>query len=275
MFCYRRHGHNEGDEPAFTQPLMYRTIARHPTTREIYAERLVEEGVIAEGEAEAMAARFCRPARKRIRGGRRAIARTRPIGSKAPGPGSPRRPATIAAATPPSPIELLREVGRGLTTVPAGFHLNPKIARQLEPSAPRSRPARASTGRPPRRWRSARSAPRARFVRLSGQDSGRGTFSQRHAVLVDQETEERYVPIDHVRAGQAQFEIIDSPLSEAARARVRIRLQPRRAARPGAVGGAVRRFRQWRAGHHRPVHLPPARPSGCAWRARAAAAAWL
>src|SRR5208282_5877805 len=112
-------------------------------------------------------------------------------------------------------IEMLREVGRRLVTVPDGFRLNPKIARQLE-----AKRAAIETGESID-WATAEALAIATLcaegthVRMSGQDSGRGTFSQRHAVVVDQETEEPYVPINHVRAGQASFEIIDSPLSEA------------------------------------------------------------
>ena len=214
LFCYRRHGHNEGDEPAFTQPLMYRTIARHPTTRQIYAARLVEEGVIAEGEAETMAARFA----ARLESEFESAKGYRPNKADwlegawaglAEAPDDERRGDTAV------PIESLRELGRGLTTAPAGFRLNPKIARQLD--AKRAA-IEAGDGID---WATAEALAIASLcaegthVRMSGQDSGRGTFSHRHAVLVDQESEERYVPIDHVRAGQARFDIIDSPLSEA------------------------------------------------------------
>ena len=92
LFCYRRHGHNESDEPAFTQPLMYRTIARHPTTRQLYAERLVAEGVLTPGRGRADGEPIRRRSRNPVRGGRRTTARTRRTGSKAPGPGSNRRP---------------------------------------------------------------------------------------------------------------------------------------------------------------------------------------
>jgi 2-oxoglutarate dehydrogenase E1 component len=214
LFCYRRHGHNEGDEPAFTQPLMYRTIARHPTTRQIYAARLVEEGVIAEGEAEAMAASFA----ARLESEFESAKGYRP--NKADwlegawaglgeAPDDDRRGDTAVA------IESLKELGDGLTTAPEGFRLNPKIARQLD--AKRAA-IEAGDGID---WATAEALAIASLcaegthVRMSGQDSGRGTFSHRHAVLVDQESEQRYVPIDHVRAGQARFDIIDSPLSEA------------------------------------------------------------
>ena len=122
----------------------------------------------------------------------------------------------IAAAIPALPARRCGEIGRGLVTVPEGFRLNPKIARQLE-----AKRAAIEAGEGID-WATAEAlaigslCAEGTHVRMSGQDSGRGTFSQRHAVLVDQETEERYVPINHVRHGQAPFEIIDSPLSEAA-----------------------------------------------------------
>ena len=214
LFCYRRHGHNEGDEPAFTQPLMYRTIARHPTTRQIYAERLLAEGVIAQGEAEAMAARFV----ARLESEFEAAKSYRPNKADwlegawaglAVAPDDDRRGDTAV------PTEVLRELGQGLVTVPPGFRLNPKIARQLD-----AKRAAIESGEGID-WATAEALAMASLcaegthVRFSGQDSGRGTFSHRHAILVDQETEARYVPIDHVREGQAPFEIIDSPLSEA------------------------------------------------------------
>jgi 2-oxoglutarate dehydrogenase E1 component len=215
LFCYRRHGHNESDEPAFTQPLMYRTIARHPTTRQLYAERLTTEGVLEESEVEAMANAFI----ARLESEFAAADTYRP--NKAdwlegawaglePAPEDDRRGSTAVS------LDMLREVGRGLVTVPANFHLNRKVARQLEA---KRQAIEAGEGID---WATAEAlaigtlCAEGTHVRLSGQDSGRGTFSHRHAVLVDQETEERYVPINHVRGGQAPFDIIDSPLSEAA-----------------------------------------------------------
>jgi len=215
LFCYRRHGHNESDEPAFTQPVMYRTIARHPTTRQIYAKRLVEAGVMREGEADAVAKRFIAQLEAQFE----AAKSYRP--NKADwlegawagleqAPDDDRRGDTGVAALK------LREIGRGLVTVPAGFRLNPKIARQLE-----AKRAAIEAGEGID-WATAEAlaigslCAEGTHVRMSGQDTGRGTFSQRHAVLVDQETEARYVPIDHVSLGQSPFEIIDSPLSEAA-----------------------------------------------------------
>ncbi len=214
LFCYRRHGHNEGDEPAFTQPLMYRAIASHPTTRQLYAARLVAQGMVAEGEPEAMAARFA----ARLEGEFEAAKSYRP--NKADwlegawaglgeAPDDDRRGDTAVG------IETLRELGRGLAAAPADFRLNPKVARQLD-----AKRAAIESG-DGIDWATAEALAIASLcaegthVRMSGQDSGRGTFSHRHAILVDQESEARYVPINHVRAGQAPFEIIDSPLSEA------------------------------------------------------------
>jgi 2-oxoglutarate dehydrogenase E1 component len=215
MFCYRRHGHNEGDEPAFTQPLMYRAIADHPTTREIYAQRLAEEGIVSKTDGDKMvgdfqahldsqfdAAKGYRPNKADwLEGAWSGLA----VAS-----GDDRRGETSA------PMELLREVGAAITDTPADFHLNRKIARQLE----QKREALASGEGID--WATAEALAfgtllaEGTFVRLSGQDTGRGTFSQRHAVLVDQENEAKYIPLQHVRDGQAPFEVLDSPLSEAA-----------------------------------------------------------
>ncbi len=215
IFCYRRHGHNETDEPAFTQPIMYRTIAEHPTTRQIYAKRLIEEGVVTEAEAEAMVNDFMAfldgqfEAAKSYRPNKADWLEGAWSGLKVAS-GDLRRGETAVA------LPVLKEVGQALTTVPEGFNLNRKIARQLEA---KKKAIESGEGID---WSTAEAlafgtlCAEGTFVRLSGQDSGRGTFSQRHAVLVDQETEERYVPINHVREGQAPFEVIDSPLSEAA-----------------------------------------------------------
>ena len=215
LFCYRRHGHNEGDEPAFTQPLMYRTIARHPTTRQIYAARLIAEGVLAEGEPEAMAARFV----ARLENEFETAKNYRP--NKAdwlegawaglePAPHDDNR-ADTAVAT-----DVLRELGRGLVTAPEGFRLNPKIIRQLDAKRAAIESGEGIDWATAEALAIASLCAEGTHARMSGQDSGRGTFSHRHAILVDQETEKRYIPVNHVRAGQAPFEIIDSPLSEAA-----------------------------------------------------------
>src|SRR6185312_13058357 len=114
------------------------------------------------------------------------------------------------------PIETLKEVGRALATVPEGFNLNRKIARQLDAKKKAIETGEGIDWATGEALAFATLCAEGTVVRLSGQDSGRGTFSQRHAVLIDQENEDRYVPVNHVRDGQAQFEVIDSPLSEAA-----------------------------------------------------------
>jgi 2-oxoglutarate dehydrogenase E1 component len=214
MFCYRRHGHNENDEPAFTQPLMYRKIAATPTTRQLYARRLEETGVIpAEGGDRVVAdfltqldgefehAKSYRPNKADWLEGAWAGFHSAPDDD---------RKGNTAVA-----IETLREIGRTLTTVPDGLTVNRKIVRQLQDKA---KMFDTGTGFD---WGTAEAlafgslALEGFRVRLSGQDVGRGTFSHRHAILVDQETERTWVPLNHLRAGQAPVEIFDSPLSEA------------------------------------------------------------
>lgn len=213
MFCYRRHGHNEADEPAFTQPLMYRRIGEHPRVCDIYARRLEEEGTIESGEADKIAATV----RKELDQAFEAANSYKPNKADwlegqwaglAVASGDERRGETAVS------IDLLNEVGQALTTEPRNFKLNPKISRQLKTKRKMFETGEAVD------WATAEALAfgtlqcEATTVRLSGQDSGRGTFSQRHAVLVDQETEDRYIPLNNIRFGQARFEVIDSPLSE-------------------------------------------------------------
>ncbi len=214
MFCYRRHGHNEGDEPAFTQPLMYRKIKSHPSAREIYAERLAAEGVIAEDEAKKMvnelherlerdfqAANSYKPNKADWLEGRWSNIK-RVEGYDA------RRGHTAI------PLEDLRALGQSLTTIPKRIKVNNKLKRVI---ANRHKAIEAGEGID---WSTAEHMAFGSLlaegspVRLSGQDCNRGTFSQRHAVIVDQETEERYKPLHHVSPDQGTLEILDSPLSE-------------------------------------------------------------
>ena len=214
MFCYRRFGHNESDEPAFTQPLMYKTIAKHPTTRALYAERLVKERTIAAGEGEQMVAEF----QKRLEQEFEAAASYKPNKADwlegawsglATASGDDRRGETAV------PLETLKRIGAALAQVPADFHANRKINRLLE-----SRAHMLETGEGID-WATGEALAFGTLldegfaVRLSGQDCGRGTFSQRHAVLCDQENERQYLPLNSIRPGQCELEVIDSPLSEA------------------------------------------------------------
>jgi 2-oxoglutarate dehydrogenase E1 component len=215
MFCYRRHGHNETDEPAFTQPIMYRAIENHPTTRTLYRDRLVAEGLITAQEAESIESSFL----SRLDGEYEAAKSYRPnkadwLEGEWKGFGvataDDRRGETAVARA------RLKEVGAALTRVPADFNLNRKIARQLDAKRAAIEKGEGID------WATAEALAFGTLlteggcVRLSGQDSGRGTFSQRHAVLFDQENENRYIPLNQIRDGQGHFEVIDSPLSEAA-----------------------------------------------------------
>jgi 2-oxoglutarate dehydrogenase E1 component len=214
MFCYRRFGHNEGDEPMFTQPLMYKTIGKHPTTRTIYADKLVAEGIMSRAETQAVvderiayldaefeAGTSYRPNKADWLEGSWSGMRT--------AHGVERRGETAVD------IDTLRRIGKTMTTVPEHMTLNPKLTRIID-----ARAARIGEGEG-LDWATAEHLAfgslllEGDMVRLSGQDSCRGTFSQRHAVLVDQASEERYAPLAHLSPDQAPFEVIDSPLSEA------------------------------------------------------------
>ena len=216
MVCYRRFGHNEGDEPAFTQPIMYRTIAKHPTTRQIYARQLVEEGVITEADADDAVAAF----QEKLGADFEAATSYKPNKAdwlegqwkglvQLAGEEELREDDTAA------PIERLHDVGIAVSTPPANFAVHPKLQRQLDA---KRKIIEAGEGID---WSTAEALAFGTLllegtrVRLSGQDSGRGTFSQRHSVFIDQDTEERYVPLNHIGDDQAAFEVLDSPLSEA------------------------------------------------------------
>jgi 2-oxoglutarate dehydrogenase E1 component len=215
MFCYRRHGHNESDEPAFTQPLMYRAIKAHPSTVEIYAKRLIEEGVVTAQDVAGMTASF----RTRLEEELAAADSYKP--NKADwldgrwseigfADDEARRGQTGVA------IETLKEVGRRITSIPQDFHAHKTIQRLLQR---RREMVESGSGID---WAMAEHLAFGTLlnegfpVRLSGQDSERGTFSQRHSVLFDQESERRYTPLKYVAPGQGRFEVINSMLSEEA-----------------------------------------------------------
>ena len=218
MFCYRRFGHNEGDEPSFTQPLMYKAIRSHPTTLEIYARKLVAEGVVTEAEVDEMKAAWRSHLEVEFEAGQTYLpnkadwldgrwAGLKPAGKDVE---DARRGATGL------PLETLREIGEKITQVPEGFHLHKTIGRFLEN---RKKAIESGEGVD---WATAEALAFSSLlldgmpVRLSGQDVERGTFSQRHSVLTDQETDARYKPFNHVREGQARYEVVNSMLSEEA-----------------------------------------------------------
>ena len=215
MVCYRRHGHNEGDEPAFTQPLMYRKIASHPTTRQVYAERLITEGVVDADEVDRLVALF----QQRLEGDFEAAKSYRVnkadwLEGRWAGLGALTEEEEMRDENTDVSMDLLREVGTAIAAVPPTITVNKKIIRQLEAKQQMIKNGAGID------WATAEALAfgtlvvEGAAVRLAGQDSGRGTFSQRHSVLVDQENEQRYVPLNHIRQGQAQFEVIDSLLSE-------------------------------------------------------------
>ncbi len=217
MFCYRRFGHNEGDEPAFTQPTMYRKIHDHPTTLEIYGKKLVGEGVVTEGEIDKMKADWRArldvefEAAQGYKANKADWLDGRWSGLKAAhGADDPRRGVTGVDAA------VLHEIGEKITKVPDGFHVHRTIRRFLDN---RAKAIEEGVGID---WATAEALAFGSLlqeghpVRLSGQDSERGTFSQRHSVLFDQETEERHTPLNHLGPGQARFEVLNSMLSEEA-----------------------------------------------------------
>ncbi len=215
IVCYRRHGHNETDEPAFTQPLMYRAIREQKTTRALYAERLAREGAIGADEAQAMRdtlfARYeeAYAASQSYRVNRADWLEGRWRGLKQADENDDTEEATAVD------LATLREVGAALVSVPDHFDPNPKIARQLD-----AKRAMIETGEGID-WATGEALAfgtlllEGHHVRLSGEDCQRGTFSQRHAVLVDQANQNEYVPLNNIRPKQARIEIFNSLLSEA------------------------------------------------------------
>ena len=218
MFCYRRHGHNEGDEPSFTQPLMYKAIADASDDARNLRQEARRRGRRQRGDVDKMKADWRSrldaelEAAQSYRANKADWLDGRWAGFKTAGDNDdPRRGKTGVE------IATLKEIGQKITALPQGFHLHRTLNRFVDNRAQGDRDRRrASTGRPARRSPSARLLLEGHPVRLSGQDSERGTFSQRHSVLIDQETEQRYTPFNHLGDGQARFEVINSMLSEEA-----------------------------------------------------------
>ncbi len=211
---YRRHGHNEGDEPAYTQPLMYERIKQTPTVRQRYADQLAREGVLDAAQAEAEAERTY----QRLAEIQQSLKAHLAEGGAGGGAGEePQRisGAQQAMAEPDTAVAapLVTSLNEQLLQVPAGFTVNPKLKRQLE----RRRPALAEGGID---WAHAEALAFASLlgegtaIRLTGQDTVRGTFSQRHLELHDTVTGQRYAPIQNLPGARAPFELHNSPLSE-------------------------------------------------------------
>jgi 2-oxoglutarate decarboxylase len=210
---FRKLGHNETDEPSYTQPLMYARVKAHPGVRTVYSRRLIKEGVITEAGVEELLA-------ERIRRYEDALARAKQVAPKQETPktivtveeldGSPLVETGIAA-------EVIKSIAHKIAVVPEGFNVNPKMVGQL------ARRAKMGSGEVPIDWAFAEAVAFGSLVidgsrvRLSGQDSGRGTFSQRHAVLYDTQTGKSWTPLSELRSDskpEARFEVFDSSLSE-------------------------------------------------------------
>jgi 2-oxoglutarate dehydrogenase E1 component len=215
MFCYRRFGHNEGDDPTFTQPLMYKKIKDLPSTREIYASRLVAAGVASEEQVAGWVSEFDAFLEAEFEAGKTYKA------DKADwldGKWSQMHAANDVELRGDTAVaaQKLRDIGIRLNTIPDSVDAHKTLRRVIE-----NRRESIVTGQDID-WSTAEQLAFASLldegypVRLSGQDSMRGTFSQRHSGIVDQTTEQVYVPLNHIRPGQANFEVLDSALSEEA-----------------------------------------------------------
>ncbi len=222
MYCYRKHGHNETDEPAFTQPVLYKKIANHPQVSAVLSQKLIAEGTLQEPEAEAIRAEYTAALEKNFEQAKAAetaksakraaaIEQRKFVGSTAVfQPEYHFKPVNTGVA-----IDTINEVVQALTTVPADFKVNPKIKRFLD--------ARAHAHRDggPIDWGFAEALAYGTLlvegtpVRLSGQDCERGTFSHRHAVLHDMDTQATYTPLKNLGPKQAVFCVYNSLLSEA------------------------------------------------------------
>ncbi|HTI03546.1 MAG TPA: 2-oxoglutarate dehydrogenase E1 component [Acidisoma sp.] len=215
IVCYRRHGHNESDEPAFTQPIMYRAIGQLKTTRTLYAEKLVAEGVMDAEAAQDVWDQFT----ARLEESFQAAKSYRPnkadwLEGKWAGLNRGEDDETRQEEKTGVPLETLREVGAAISRVPTDFNVNPKIARQLE-----AKKVAIDSGEGID-WATGEALGYGTLlldghrVRLSGEDCQRGTFSQRHAVLIDQSNQNEYTPLNNIRSGQAKIEVYNSLLSE-------------------------------------------------------------
>ena len=214
IFCYRRFGHNEGDEPMFTNPVMYKHIHGHKTTLDLYSEKLVGEGLISRDEIDGMKAAFQEKMEEEFQ----AADGYRP--NKADwldGRWKMIKPADLDHYQPSATCissHTMEAIGKALVAVPEGFHLHRTIGRLLGRKKEMFETGQGFD------WATAEAMAFGSLllegfpVRLSGQDSVRGTFSQRHSAFIDQEDETRYFPLNNIREGQAQFEAVDSMLSE-------------------------------------------------------------
>lgn len=214
MYCYRRQGHNEADQAAFTQPTISKKIADRPTFGNIYKQQLVAQGVISQADLESLEQSIW----DKLENGYQKMLELQEAGDRTAFSGST---GVVQPAYSHAPVatgvsqDTLQKIGRTLTTIPSDFHLNPTLEKRF---IPRRVEALANGG--PIDWAFAESLAFGSLllentpVRLSGQDCRRGTFSHRHAVFYDYETRERYIPLEHLDPTQAKFCVHNSFLSE-------------------------------------------------------------
>ncbi|WP_300516545.1 2-oxoglutarate dehydrogenase E1 component [Aliiroseovarius sp.] len=213
MFCYRRFGHNEGDEPMFTNPVMYKKIKTHKTTLQLYTERLVKDGLIPEGEIDDMKTAFQAHLNEEFEAGKDYKPNKADWLDGRWSHMNRQGEEYQRGATAIKP-ETLAEIGKALSTAPDGFPLHKTVGRLLDAKAKMFESGKGFD------WATAEALAFGSLqtegypVRLSGQDATRGTFSQRHSGFINQESEERYYPLNNIREGQAKYEVIDSMLSE-------------------------------------------------------------
>ncbi|HTE55516.1 MAG TPA: 2-oxoglutarate dehydrogenase E1 component [Kofleriaceae bacterium] len=214
LVCFRRHGHNELDDASFTQPVMARLIDGHPAVSRIYADKLVRAGTVAQAEVDGMVDQV-KAALVAARETGRAMSTL--VTERLGGAWKGLKPAGADwSADTAVPRERLESIARALTRAPDGFHWHPRLQRMMQQRA------RAVLEDGAVDWGGGEALALGsllldgRPVRLSGQDSGRGTFGHRHAIYSDLDTGARWVPLDHIAADQARFEVLNSPLSEEA-----------------------------------------------------------
>lgn len=207
LYCYRKYGHNEGDDPTATQPLLYRAIRQHPPVRQVYRQQLLSEGVLTEELDEQLAREYYNRLSEAFDRRKQHIITRGEIQSTTVN--------LLIPVTTGVELATLQFIGERITTVPSGFNLHPKVGEEL-----RRRRQQISNPTAPVSWGMAEALAfgslllEKKPVRLSGQDSERGTFNHRQAVLHDYETDATYIPLNHISADQERFHIFNSPLSE-------------------------------------------------------------
>ena len=222
IFCYRRHGHNEADEPSYTQPLLYKKISERPSVLTLYSEKLERQGIVTFEAVDLLRSQVKMRLEAAYQESRKGDQHFEPDVPLAVSEEELRefQPAEEGSVG----MEMLKTVARGLSTIPEDFRLHPKLAGFM------ARRRELVDGYPPIDWSFAEALAFGTLVyegtpvRLSGQDCARGTFSQRHSVLFDLETGAQHIPLKNISGDQASFEVFDSLSLRGCGARFRVRL---------------------------------------------------